>query len=180
MNTYLIPKGDNYSSLIPAIPQIPTPPGVHFGTTKIFGKIKFNSSCKYNLSNQPICVNDTNKAVGFGYGLWPNAHHTWSIRLGWRVNTSGKLILVNYSYVNGKRIEMIIGDRNSFKFDTVYDFVITHDTVTKKAIVTVGDYTTVITNYTARPSTGYILKPYFGGDCPAPHDMRIELEYTIV
>lgn len=177
MATYLIPKGDHFSSLIPTIPGIATSPGLHTGKTILSGTVKFKKSCFYDLSSQPLCVNDTNKVIGFGYGLWFNSHQLWSIRLGWRINTNGKLILLLYAYVNGKRIEKRIGFANSFQLETEYPFEIINDRFIKSAIVKVADMEAIIP-FDKQPSAGYILKPYFGGDCPAPQDMHIELTYN--
>lgn len=177
MNTYYIPKGDHYSSLIKAIPEIPTPPGMHLNKSVMTGVIKFKQDCLYNLRAYPTCVTDTNKAIGFSYGLWVNAHHLWSIRLGWRINSNDKLILVLYAYVNGKRVEKRIGFANSFQLETEYPFEIINNTITKTASIKVADHEAVIP-FNKQPTAGYILKPYFGGNCPAPQDMHIELTYN--
>ena len=177
--TYTIKKGSHDSTN-------PLMYGFHSGIDKLKGTIKFHSNCKYDLTNEPICVNDTNKAIGFGYGVLPYSHQKWSIRLGWRCNSSGKLILVNYSYVNGQRVEQRIGLANTFQWDTEYEFEIINDQINKLATVRVG--TEVISipffynerdkdgNYiptAKKPVSGYYLHPYFGGDCSAPHDMNI-------
>lgn len=177
MAIYLIPKGDHYSSLIPSIPQIPVPPGLHNGMTRMSGSVKFAKDCFYNFGAIPNCTNDVNKVVGFGYGLWPNAHQVWSIRLGWRVNTNGRLVLLLYAYVNGTRVEKRIGLASSFTLDQWYDFEILNDTFSKVAVVKVGGFEATIP-FNKQPTAGYTLKPYFGGDCPAPQDMHIELTYN--
>lgn len=165
MSLYTIEKGEHYFLPVPSI---------HSGKVELFGTIRFDSSCKYDLSGVPNCKNDTNKAIGIGYGLWPNSHHTWSIRLGWRVN-NGKLILVHYSYINKKVTNIVIG--RNFKFDTDYTFSIINDRVNKTATVRVGDLSVTVP-FDKAPEYGYILKPYFGGDCSAPHHMEIDLTYT--
>jgi hypothetical protein len=178
MNTYYIPEGDHYSSLIPAIPQIPTPPGFHNGATLMTGKFNITSSCKYDFSNVKPCVNDTNKLCGIGYGIWPNSHHIWSIRIGWRVNSTGKLILNLYAYVDGKRVVVNVGTGRSFNFDTEYEFSIKNDLLNKLAVVTINGLTVSIP-FSKSPTAGYVLKPYFGGDCDAPQDMYIKLVYNV-
>jgi len=178
MTRYFIPWGDNWASMITSIPGIPQPAGIHFGATHMSGKFVVESSCKYDFTAIAACVNDTNKLVGFGYGLYPNAHHKWSIRIGWRCVANDKLILSLYAYVNGKRVIVNLGTGRTFKFDTEYDFTITNDTVNKKAIVTIGTYIASI-DFNYNPSWGYVLKPYFGGDCTAPHDMYLKVDYNI-
>lgn len=177
MSIYKIPQGDHYANILPEIPAIPVPPGFHLGTTFLSGTIRFDETCKYNFSAIDECKTDINKAIGFGYGWYPNAHHKWSIRLGWRVDLSGRLLLYNYSYVNGKRITSLIGIKTSYKFNTEYTFAIQNDTFGDKAIVRVGEFSATIDNFNKNPEWGYILKPYFGGECSAPHDMIIEIKY---
>ncbi len=178
MSLYRISKNSHYSNLIPQVPYVPTPPGVHNGATNLFGEIKFKSNCKYIFPNDSVCKTDINKAIGIGYGLMPNAHHNWSTRLGWRVKNNKYLILFNYCYVNSQRISEKLGDDLSFKFDVFYPFSIVVDTVQKRVIMTIGEYESIIEGFTKVPTMGYILKPYFGGNCVAPHDMDIEINYA--
>lgn len=176
MVKYIIPKGDHYSNLIASVPSIPEIPGLHAGIKVMEGKIKFDASCKYGPMAKP-CTNDVNKAVGFGYGLWPNAHQKWSMRLGWRTNIGGKLILVLYAYVNGQRVNINIGARDTFTFNEEYSYKIENDTFNKLGIIQVEDVLTAV-DFNKTPEPGWILKPYFGGDCTAPQDMLIELSYN--
>jgi len=177
MSLYKISKGSHYANILPEIPGIPTPPGFHLGTTFLSGTIEFDESCKYNFSTITECATDINKAIGFGYGWLPNAHHKWSIRIGWRVDPAGRLLLYNYSYVNGKRVAKLIGTKTSYKFNTEYSFAIQNDIILKVASIRIGDYSMGVTNFNKNPEAGYILKPYFGGECTAPHDMNLEIKY---
>lgn len=163
---YTIKKGSNYATGT-FIPKF------HSGISSLKGTIKFTNSCIYTLTN-PNCINDTNKAIGFGYGTYPYAHQDWSIRLGWRCNPNKKLILIHYAYVNGKRIETQIGLRNTFNFDISYPFEIINDTINKKAIVKVG-IEEVSIPFDKAPIGGYYLFPYFGGDCSATQNINIEI-----
>lgn len=178
MNTYFIPKWDHYSSLTEIIPQIPAPPGIHNGAVVMTGKFIITSSCKYDLSRIKQCATDTNKLCGFGYGWLPNSHKNWSIRIGWRVSSAGRLVLSLYSYVNGKRTIKPIGTHTTFKFDTEYNFEIKNDLIKKEAVVTIGNFSTSIP-FNKLPEFGYVLKPYFGGDCTSPQDMYINLTYSL-
>lgn len=178
---YTIKKGSHDSTLLPSF---------HNGISSLKGTIKFHSNCIYDLTSQPICVNDTNKAVGFGYGILPNSHHKWSIRLGWRCNLSKKLILVLYAYVNGVRVEKRIGLSNTFKWDTEYEFEIINDFNNRLATIRVGTEIASIPFYYnerdsqgnyiptgKKPTMGYYLFPWFGGDCTATQDMNIEIKF---
>ena len=168
MSLYTISEGDHYASIMPS---------PHMGITRLTGTVKFKDSCKYDFSNVFPCKNDTNKLVGIGYGLWPNSHHVWSIRIGWRVNSVGDLIILFYTYVNGKVINIKIGTSKSFKFETEYSFEIINDRLNRKAIIKFADFE-MSCPFDKIPNAGYILKPYFGGQCEAPHDMNIELTYN--
>lgn len=164
---YTISKGGHFSSVVPSI---------HTGITEMYGTFNIDSSCKYDLANNPVCSRDTNKLIGFGYGLGLNAHKKWSIRIGWRVVT-GNLLLFLYVYKNGVRTITRLGYAKTFKFDTDYSFQIINDRATNTATVKIGNYFISIP-FDKSTSWGAILKPYFGGDCPAPHDMHININYT--
>lgn len=166
MSLYKISEGDHYASIMPS---------PHSGITRLSGTIKFKSNCLYDFSNVFPCKNDANKAIGIGYGLWPNSHHVWSIRLGWRVNNS-KLILLFYTYVNGKIVNIRIGEGKTFTFETDINYEIINDRVNKLAIIRANGIE-VSCPFDKAPNAGYILKPYFGGQCEAPHDMNIEITY---
>ena len=162
MSTYTICRGCHYSSFIPS---------PHTGVKTVSGKITFHSDCAYTLTDV-ACVNDVNKAYGFGYGL---DHKKWSIRLGWRVHDNGKLELFNFSHVNSKITQKRLGTAKVFfDYDTPYSFSITNNTDIKKSIVTVGNYSATV-DFDYAPTAGFYLKPYFGGDCPAPHSMTIDI-----
>lgn len=166
MSLYQINEGDHYASIMPS---------PHMGITKLTGTVKVKKNCKYDFSNVAPCKNDANKLIGIGYGLWPDSHHNWSIRIGWRVNEKGKLIILFYTYVNGKIVNIKIG--TSFLFETEYPFEIINDRVNKLAIIKFGEFE-LSCPFDKEPIAGYILKPYFGGQCEAPHDMNIELNYN--
>lgn len=165
MSTYTICKGCNYSTIIPSF---------HSGIKSLKFKIKFDSSCNYELSDI-TCIKDINKAYGFSYGN----HHTNSIRLGWRVGKNAyeinKLELFGYVYNNkAVKSKKVGGSKIFFEFDTWYDVELTHDQVSNLAVIKVNTYSVSIP-YTAIPDIGYYLKPYFGGNCKSPQTMKIEI-----
>lgn len=164
---YTICKNNHFSTVIPSI---------HLGITEMYGTFNISSSCKYDLSDKPICSKDTNKLIGFGYGLSLNAHKKWSIRIGWRVVTNN-LLLFLYVYKNGVRTITRLAYPKTFKFDTDYNFQIINDRATNTATVKIGDYFISIP-FDKSVSAGAVLKPYFGGDCAAPHDMYMTVNYT--
>lgn len=159
---YIIPSGWHYSI------GVPLP---HLGTTECSFDVKFDSSCNYILDplTQPKCINDVNKAYGFGYG----DHRQNSVRLGWRVNYLGKLELFLFVHENGKmKIKRIGTHKTYFDFNITYNITIKVDTVLKEVVMTVNNYKSSLA-FDVQPSAGYYLKPYFGGDCTAPHTMKI-------
>ncbi len=157
---YTICKNLHYSSYVPKI---------HFGIKSIKGKIKFNKDCNYTLTDA-TCIDDINKAYGFSYG----DHHKWSIRLGWTVKEN-KLKLFNYIYADGIRKNKRIGTTNTyFEFDTWYDFEITYNDIDKLATVKINNYISSLP-FNIPATSGYYLKPYFGGNCAAPQNMTIEI-----
>lgn len=163
--TYTIPQGWNYCL------GVSTP---HLGITKYTRTVVFDPSCRYTLTN-PVCTQDLNKVSGFSYGN----HMTNSIRLGWKVVNDGDVQLWLYVHNNGKVKMKRIGKASTFfKYDTPIEFVLNHDVENNTAeayVLYEGKEYVVTLPYTATPSVGYICKPYFGGDCSAPHTMSLKI-----
>jgi hypothetical protein len=156
---YTIPSGWHYSI------GVPSP---HLGITELNFTVKFDSSCNYVLT-QSTCINDVNKAYGFGYG----DHRQNSVRLGWRVNSLGKLELFLFVHENGKmKIKRIGTSKTYFDFNITYNVSIKVDTILKEVTMSVNNYKVYLA-FDVQPALGYYLKPYFGGDCTAPHTMKI-------
>jgi hypothetical protein len=126
---------------------------------------RFDSSAIYQAA-APENQYDINKLYGFSDNDAP--HQNFSARFGWRWS-DGALRLFAYTYNNGVRHEQelgtlaIGGEANcSIKLQPeVYVF-----TFNGKSVSMPRQSTTV----TAK---GYQLYPYFGGDEPAPHNIRI-------
>jgi hypothetical protein len=165
---YTIKSGNHYANTLPLVDFPYLPPKVHFGITEMSGNISFSPSCAYTLTDT-TCVNDTNKAYGFSYG----DHKKWSIRLAWRVHNDGKLELFNFCHVNGKMVmKRLGGAKQFFEYNTLYPFTITYDVNAKLATVNVNGIEASIP-FNIEVCAGYDCRPYFGGNCTAPHDMKI-------
>lgn len=155
---YNICKGCNYSNGI----IVGSP---HTGKTEQTYKVKFSRSC-LALHGIQKCDGDWNKLFGWSYGY----HHTNSLRLAWK-SLNGKIRIGWYIYENGA---VKYDGFASVIPDTEIEMYIRHDTEKKVAVFVCGDKSVTV-NYSKRPSWGYTLNPYFGGDCSAPVNMQIEL-----
>jgi hypothetical protein len=136
-------------------------------------RIMFDPSCKYDLPGD-YDDEDVNKLFGFSFTI---DHHKESARVGWYYNSElNKFILVAYCYVEGKRRIEFLGEFNLFEFvsvritpnDSHYLFSVRDNNGILRASVKVSKW--------KRHEIGYTLGAYFGGNKPAPHDMKITLK----
>ena len=125
---------------------------------------RFDQSAKYYFSD--IDQYDTNKLLGFKYGLNP---HKNSARFGWRWDNDNQYIIISaYTYSNGFRNI----------YDMGYCFI---NQICSAEIRQEGDnviYSFQGVEHTVSLSSDkqrYYLFPYFGGNKKAPHDINIEL-----
>lgn len=155
MKKYTIKKGNHYSGFrfVP-----------HFGITMESYIVYFTESCLYEGN----ATDDTNKLAGWTYG-W-NPHYN-SIRTGWKP-VLGKILLSLYIYCKGERI---IGDLCSVDINIPYHIILFKDHVQVLDVGTGSVINNVRFNFGFKPTWGYKLHPYFGGDNPAPHDVTIYL-----
>jgi hypothetical protein len=135
-------------------------------------KVVFASNCRYGLPGDDQA--DTNKLFGVGY---LPGHHRESARFGWRyLPGSGKMEIVAYCYVAGKRIiESVacceVGQMYQLKLNIMqneYLFTI---------LDSGGNYigqTIVAKRHSKKLQYG--LWPYFGGNRTAPHYMTILID----
>lgn len=148
--------------------------GAHYATENPIEKVtgdsiaftvRFDSTCRYQTKN-PRNQDDINKLMGFSdNGV---LHHQHSARVGWRWKKE-KIELFAYCYAEGKRSfvklgEVAIGDtaRMLIKLNPVgYEFQYK------------GVSTIMSRGLTSSTINGYLLYPYFGGDEPAPHTMKL-------
>jgi hypothetical protein len=133
--------------------------------------IVFTESCRYDLKNEDQA--DINKLFGIGY--FPN-HHENSVRFGWRYITDlDAMEIMAYWYTNKERkwnhvcfvsiekvYQYILNITGNFHTLSVYD-----------GTSPVGDFT--IYDDVKPMSFGYLLRPYFGGNRKAPHNMTIKI-----
>jgi hypothetical protein len=156
----IIKKGSHYSSGFSLS-------GMHIGRTSMSFKVTFDSNCLV-LPGRSDCDGDTNKLFGWSYGI----HQLNSIRVGWKAR-DGRIRLVAYMYENGglRMKGFAWADVN-----TPITISINYSTDTNYVTFDAGGTMYSTQWFGANPMIGYNLKPYFGGNCPAPIDMRITME----
>lgn len=157
-----IPTGKHYSR--------PRRLQLHWRKTELIREIKFNSSVKYNLYS--VDQWDINKLFGISYGY----HHHNSVRFGWRWNLKeNKLEILAYIYINKKRIQ----DSLAF-IDLHQDYQFKIIKQEHQYLLSIIDpetsQTIVHKTYPAGKGCplGYLLHPYFGGNCSAPHKITFD------
>lgn len=133
---------------------------------EIKGFINFDKSCIYEIEDNDKY--DINKLVGLSDDLH---HHKNSIRLGWNC-LNNELYVYSYIYINKKRYDELIckvkpNKDYSFRMKiTENDYLISFNSIEK--------------SYKRESKWKWInliLKPYFGGNKTAPHDMRINIRF---
>lgn len=157
---YVIPKGSHFSIREDSI--------VWINTSELVFEVIFDSSAIYSTIN-PNNQGDINKLYGFSDNN--DYHQTNSARFGWRWYNK-QLQLHTYVYNEEKRSSQLI---RSIPFnqplkcailvkDKKYLFAIEKDTVVMKR------------SSQQSSAVGYRLFPYFGGDEPAPHEIKIKVK----
>lgn len=139
---------------------------MHSGITSQKFSVMFSDSCKIRPTSSN-CANDWNKLFGFSYGM----HHTNSLRLAWRALPSGIIKIASYIYENGK---MRYDAFATTPVLTMQEMGITYDTDNNTVYFHCGEQI-IVQSFNKAPSWGYYLKPYYGGDCPAPETVQITL-----
>jgi len=140
--------------------------------TMLFYDIEFTESCRYDLGTEDQL--DINKLFGIGY--FPH-HHKNSIRFGWRYDTTiQKMEILTYWYRNGVRnYEHIC----HVEIGVPYVYSI-HCFENRQELSIYGKndnsrFFQKHTTYVPSKEIGYILRPYFGGNRKAPHNMTIKI-----
>lgn len=151
--------------------------------------VTFLPSCRYDIGPDQ---GDWNKLFGVGpisvriilelfvrLAKWlkPNwfnwlkvPHHKESYRTVWRYNIDlGKIEIGAYWYDKGVRLVHIIG---SCKINEPILLTMCEDW--KRIVWVIGD-TPVFSRWGKWPMIGYKLGAYFGGNRPAPHDIKIKM-----
>jgi hypothetical protein len=145
---------------------------LHLGINSFKIKAKFTESCLYDKLDRE---DDLNKLYGFSLGR----HHTNSLRIGWRPSRKYKdeIEIWSYIYTNSERTYRLlktvtINDWHEYEAHWV-DGVIT---------IRITDPSRVDNVYSfiaPQPKTkiGYMLFPFFGGQAPAPHNMKLYIKH---
>lgn len=116
---------------------------------------------------------DTNKLFGIGY-FW--SHHTESARVGWRWDHEKKRVVLSaYCYIGKER-----------KIEELATLAIDQGAHISIYITALYYHFSVMSNgdkigeawvtHNHRKKWGYLLGPYFGGNKPAPKEIRIQLK----
>lgn len=148
-------------------------PSLVIGQDKITYKVRFTPSCRYEIGLADQL--DINKLFGIGY--FPH-HHKNSMRFGWRyVIDMDAIEIMAYYYVDGQRMYEHVA---FLKIDGNYTFImyILPDGHLLTVLDDDGKYVAgdVLINHLKGRNFGYLLRPYFGGNQTAPHNIHIDMK----
>jgi hypothetical protein len=159
-----------------------TPAGAHYAHPKLVETLqntelrfeaRFDDTAIYDLGDPAL---QTNKNKLLGFSECNSLHHNNSARFAWQW-LNDRLEIWAYCYVNSQRVETFVG-------------TVPLDTYSRYSLrITAHQYIFQLNNqdpvYVDRGDvcdTGiyYMLWPYFGGEIPAPHDVRIDIKYPLI
>jgi len=149
--------------------------GLYWNKKHIERDVVFDQTCKYDL---PGVYDDGDINKLFGIGYFPG-HHTDSARFGWVYNnSSGKIDLYAYCYVNGERIFKFLCDvrlhqRVRCMIDVIGDV---YSLTVIDAFNSYFIYGGLDIKHDHYKKLGYKLSCYFGGNNTAPHTINIEIK----
>ena len=127
-------------------------------------RVGFTESCRYDIGRDQ---GDINKLFGVGY--FPS-HHENSVRVGWNYDiVSGKINIFAYWYAEGKRGWQYL---RSVDLGVVYYFKMYIDGDMHRLDIAGRNYQVDVKS----TSICYLLRPYFGGNKTAPHDIVIDIK----
>lgn len=133
--------------------------------------VNFKRNCVYDIGISDQA--DINKLFGIGY--FPS-HHNNSVRFGWRyVKEMDAIEILAYWYAKKKRQHASLC---FVKLESCYLYIL--NIVNNGHILSVYDGSVQIGHYVisdVKGGMGYLLRPYFGGNQKAPHDMDIEIDW---
>jgi predicted small lipoprotein YifL len=156
--SYLIKKGNNYCENNAYASTAYT--SIHF-------RAILDSSCIYTTQD-PANQEDINKLYGFAD--CSSFHQSNSARFGWDWY-QGQMHIHAYCYDNTVRSYKELG---TVPLNQAFDCVLT--VLPGKYIFTLnGKSDTMSRGCTDVIANGYKLLPYFGGDEPCPHDLRVKI-----
>ena len=169
MKTYRIKKGRHFSTPL-------------FGGITLKNKIAFecifSENCLYTIDGDDKY--DINKLYGFSTTWF---HHKQSGRIGWRCLNGKDIEIVTYSYNKGSRdidsMDILGVVKPNEKFRCVIEDCETHYHYELIKNIEINK-TEKIYGRDKKSKDWflfhYILKPYFGGNKKAPHDMNIKIK----
>lgn len=141
------------------------------GLKSLAYKVMFTPSCRYYLKDDQ---SDINKLFGISLGF----HHNNSDRIGWRyLSDTDKIELLLYSYIKGVRYKTSLET-----IDINQEYIIKLEVITYKKTFRREVRVYINNNIYANlyednhNSWGYTLGCYFGGNCKAPHTMKIKID----
>ena len=140
--------------------------GLFTGTGIRFQAV-FDSSCIYRTS-LPENQNDINKLIGFSD--CNSQHQTNSARFGWNWRDNA-LRIYAYIYVDSQRQEKELG---TVELGKIASFNLRTDG-NNYVFTFNGIDTNMPRHCSAGLGVAYKLLPYFGGNEPAPHDIKIKV-----
>ena len=156
---YIILKGNNYC-------ENNSYPVIKLSSLKF--KAIFDSSCIY-ATVDPNNQADINKL--YGLSDCQTLHHANSARFGWNW-MDGKMHIHAYCYVDSVRQYRELGT-----VDLNKEIECSIEMLRKQYVFTLnGKKDTVQRHCSDTVAHGVKLLPYFGGDEPAPHDVRVKVK----
>lgn len=134
-------------------------------------RVEFTDSCRYDIGEEQL---DVNKLFGIGY--FPG-HHNNSVRFGWRYDKEQDAIeILSYFYNNKKRDFCSMG-WVQIGFPAYYTiFIRENEHILTIATTIRFDEIAEVSVPVKAKKVGYLLRPYFGGNKKAPHDIEIKIE----
>jgi hypothetical protein len=147
-------------------------PRILISPSELIYKITFTDSCKYKINEEDQL--DINKLFGIGY--LPN-HHNSSVRFGWVSNpTEQGISIYAYWYANKIRNWQYMGEVPLYA-PNYYSISVSG---TKHTLQVHSPYPNTREGLRATvdvktSAISYLLRPYFGGNQKAPHDITIKM-----
>ena len=127
--------------------------------------VEFTPSCRYKIGGDQ---SDINKLFGIGYFPY---HRLNSVRFGWRYTSNDHIDIFAYWYKDGERSWKMMGQ---VPIGREHIFVLTPGLTNHTLQVYGRGMACTVPVY--RQGWGYLLRPYFGGNQKAPHDIEIKIK----
>lgn len=129
-----------------------------------------DDSCMYNLAENHGQIN---KVAGVAFG----PHHANSIRIGWTGDKTGNYLYAYY-YLGGTRLSEKLCEWVPWRRYHASIFNLGNNCICLRlSEFETGTQLAQIVFLMKSKGLKYRLGPYFGGIIPAPHDVRVHLEW---